>query len=184
MTAYLIGWIGTALYLANHAAYSLSSRYPRPWYYGSNFVAAIGVACSSLMLASVQPVVINAFWALISILALLRFEKFPGVLKVRYFNAVAILLAIAALCFAPFNLYSAANILGWTSAFVFCGSYLLLASKRLSARIFQRNNMISALIILPNLYIDANWPTFLLEVCWAVLSAIAWLMNTRKASPI
>ena len=66
----LIGWSGTLLYLLNHAYISLAPNWKSTIYYGGNLIAALCLVLTSAVAQSWQAVVINSFWAIISVLLL------------------------------------------------------------------------------------------------------------------
>ena len=67
----VIGWFGTVLYLINHVYISLNSQYKKNIYYVGNAIAALALVLSSLVVSSMQAVIINGFWAIVSVALLI-----------------------------------------------------------------------------------------------------------------
>jgi hypothetical protein len=170
----VLGWIGSILYLINHAYISVVKHWQPKVYYGGNFIAAVSLVASSLMIYSYQAVVINGFWALISILLIMKFDvaKVPLSKRVFYLGFVLILVwsAFSGLehGWRSSDFYAA---LGWSSSYVFCFSYFLFCSKKLSHLSYLLFNIYAASALLPILWAQQNLPVFGLEICWAAISA-------------
>lgn len=170
MTIALIGWCGTILYLLNHAYISLNKNWRKVIYYTVNAAAAICLIISSVVNHSWQAVVINAFWAIISLSLLLNVDLAKIKFSKRLFNLVVIIMLAAFI--VQFIFYNQANLtlLGWTSAFVFSACYLLFSAEKMLPRYYLCWNAFAALTLLPQLWLDQNWPVFTLEIIWAVIS--------------
>jgi len=169
----ILGWLGSILYLVNHGYIAVVKNWNHNVYYVGNFFAASFLVVSSLIIFSYQAVVINGFWAIISILLLLKFD----VSKVPLSKFIFQLGFITIMAFLAFSLYldgweSSAfqNYLGWSSSYVFCLSYFLFCSKKLSHINYLLFNVYAAIALLPILFLQQNWPSFGLEVCWALIS--------------
>ncbi len=165
-----IGWFGTLLYLVNHAYISISKNWQQNIYYTGNVVAAICLIISSSFSTSWQAVVINTFWAIISIaflvgtnLNVLSFNK--------HFFYVAIF-AMLAIFVGQLLVQNHLNfaLLGWSSAFIFSGCFLLFSQGKMPPRSFLGWNAFAAVALLPQLWNDSNWPVFSLEIIWAAIS--------------
>lgn len=170
MTIAVIGWCGTILYLLNHGYISLNKNWRKSIYYTANAIAAICLIISSSINNSWQAVVINGFWAIISFSLLLNLDLTKIKFSKRLFHLIiAIMLAIF---IGQYALSNNANLplLGWTSAFVFSACYLLFSSEKMLPRYYLCWNAFAALALLPQLYLDQNWPVFTLEISWAVIS--------------
>jgi hypothetical protein len=166
----LLGWFGTVAYLVNHAYISLVQQRNNTIYYGGNFLAATALVISSMASHSFQAVVINGFWALISILILAKvdLQRFP--VSRRLFNAILVLFALALLYQALLNSEFDIRLLGWSSAFVFSASYLLFSVGKMRILIYLLCNAYAAFALLPQVWQDENWPVFVLEICWGCIS--------------
>lgn len=174
MSLALIGWAGTLIYLLGHAYISLQPRWKPLLYYGGNFIAGSSLVASSLALGSWQAVVINGFWAGISLAVLGRVSLARLGFARIWLDAVFVALLGAGLAAAVVEPAWAVRILGWSSAVVFCAGYLLFSAQRLPPQGYFLYNAYAASALLPQLIVDANWPVFVLEACWAVLSLYAW----------
>ena len=170
MTIAIIGWCGTILYLLNHAYISLDKQWRKSIYYSANAAAAICLIISSTINSSWQAVVINAFWAIISLSLLLNFNLASIKFSKRLFNLVVIVML--AVFVGQLVFYSQANLtlLGWTSAFVFSACYLLFSAEKMLPRYYLCWNAFAAIALLPQLWLDQNWPVFTLEIVWALIS--------------
>lgn len=178
-----LGWFGTSLYLGNYAYLAFVSRYSRPMYFTANAVAAISLVISSFAIASWQAVGINLFWAAISLWLLLgRGFRFvtadPRLLVFVTFGFWVI--ALAAVIVA---LPQSVSVLGWSSMFAFSASYLLFAADRLNVGMFHLWNAYAAVVLMPQLSLDSNWPVLLLEICWFLISVFAYI-NHRLRAPL
>jgi hypothetical protein len=165
-----IGWLGTFLYLINHIYISLETNWKNNIYYGGNTLAAICLIISSYYNASWQAVVINIFWASISIALLLGANLSTIKLNKRFFYIVFI--GMSLMLFVNYLMQSQFDLalLGWISAFIFSGAYLLFSAKKMLPRYYLCWNAFAAIALLPQLWLDHNWPVFALEVIWASIS--------------
>jgi len=170
MMIFVIGWLGTLVYLINHTYISINKNWQKNIYYGGNALAAVCLIISSYFTDSWQAIVINAFWAIISIalffevnLSSIKFSK-----RLFYVTLIALLTVFLAgyLVLDQLNL----ALLGWISTFVFSGCYLLFSSQKMLPRYYLCWNAFAAIALLPQLWLDQNWPVFSLEVVWAIIS--------------
>lgn len=180
MSYALIGWIATAVYLANHACLSIERGYPRRLYYLLNFFAAGGLVISSLVIASWQPVAVNVFWAVVSLLALagMSLKTGSGVSQ-KWLLWPLYALVAAALLLLAFDWMTAIITLGWAGTFLFCAAYLFFSGGIVRRRRFLLLNLIAACLLMPVLYLHQNWPVLALEAAWAVISLAGWLRAQR-----
>ncbi|MGH1373107.1 MAG: CBU_0592 family membrane protein [Cellvibrionaceae bacterium] len=166
----LLGWFGTLLYLINHGYISLITKWKPSLYYGGNLVAALSLVITSVVAQSWQAVVINGFWALISILLLAKVDlKRFAIAQSWYMGGIALLwlwLAVISVQAAALDL----TVLGWTSAYVFSLAYLLFSAGRMEPQHYLLWNGYAALALLPQLWLDQNLPVLTLEIAWACLS--------------
>jgi hypothetical protein len=165
-----LGWLGTVTYLLNHAYISLVPQWRPSIYYGANLVAALALVATSLHSQSLQAVAINGFWALLSIALLygLPVAKLP--FSSRLFHQLLLVFAIAIGYLSSVNGAQAVIALGWSSVFVFSAAYLLFSSGKMKTRHYLAFNGYAALALMPQLWLDQNWPVFGLEVAWAAIS--------------
>jgi hypothetical protein len=174
MMVALLGWFGSALYLVNHSYISIVKNWNPKLYYSGNLIAAVCLVVTSLFIVSYQAVVINGFWALISILLLMKFDvaKIP-LSKLFFYTGFLLLLVWSGFIGVEhgFNSPMFYSSLGWSSSYVFCLSYFLFCSKKLSHINYLLFNAYAASALLPILWSQQNWPVFGLEICWAAISA-------------
>lgn len=169
----MLGWFGSILYLINHGYISVYKNWKTHIYYSGNCIAALSLMVSSFMLLSYQAVVVNGFWALISMLLLLNVNvaKVPMSKRIFYVGFISFVTISLIIGFhygwaAPvFHVY-----IGWSSSYVFCLSYFLFCSKKINQISYLMLNFYAAIALLPILYSQENWPVFTLEVCWAAIS--------------
>lgn len=166
----MFGWCGTLIYLVNHAYISLVPQRNNAIYYGGNFLAAILLVISSVASGSYQAVVINGFWALISIVVFANLDLKRLPVSRQFFNAVIALFAIAILYNGLVSEQLDIRLLGWSSAFVFSASYLLFSVAKIRILTYLLWNAYAAFALLPQVWLDENWPVFGLEVCWGCIS--------------
>jgi hypothetical protein len=166
----IIGWLGTCIYLIGHAYISIVQGWEQKNYYIINLIAAICLIISSLFNYSWQALMVNLFWMVISILLLLNVNltasKFT--LKQYYwvFGGFLVNFIMQSIYKQEIDLAS----LGWIAAFVFSSVYLLLSAEKMLPRYYLLWNIFAALALLPQLWVDQNWPVFGLEISWAVIS--------------
>jgi len=179
----VIGWFGTTLYLVNYAYLAFYSRWRRTIYFAANSIAASSLVISSAVLASWQAVGINLFWAVIS-LWLLTGKGFALIrLSPRVLLVGVLLWWLLALLGAVQHWHVASGFLAWSSTFVFGLAYLLFAAQRLSLRPYHLWNAYAAMAILPQLYLDANWPVLVMEASWFAISVSAYLNQRQPDEP-
>ena len=166
----LLGWSGTVLYLLNHAYISLQSQWRRDIYFAGNLLAASCLIISSVAAESWQAVVINGFWALISLLLLAKFnlQKLP--ISQKYLNGGVALFWLWLIAQLQQQGQFDFAILGWSSTLVFSVAYLLFSAERMAQRRYLLWNAYAALALLPQLWLDQNLPVFALETVWALIS--------------
>jgi len=167
------GWLGSILYLINHGYISAVKRWRPSVYYGGNFIAAVALVISSLMIVSYQAVLVNLFWAVISALLLAKVDVAKVPLSKRLFLlGFTILLVWVGYIGLRSGWLSSSfhHWLGWSSTYVFCLSYFLFCSKKLGHLHYLLFNIYAATALLPILWQQQNWPVFTLEVCWAAIS--------------
>ncbi|MGB1261558.1 MAG: CBU_0592 family membrane protein [Cognaticolwellia sp.] len=170
MTMILVGWLGTILYLVNHGYISLIAKWRKNIYYAGNAIAAICLVISSTVSHSWQAVVINSFWTIISISLLFGFDLTNVKFNKHIFRVIVAAMLIVFcgqyLLEQTFNL----TLLGWISAFVFSACYLLFSADKMLPRYYLLWNAFAAVTLLPQLWLDQNWPVFALEIAWAIIS--------------
>lgn len=170
---FLLGWIGSILYLLNHIYISVEKDWNERAYYSGNLIAAISLIVSSMTIPSYQAIVINSFWAIISLLLLFKFNvnKFIFSKRIFFVGLILIISYCISLAFSQnINSLEFHTYLGWSSSYVFCLSYFLFCSKKLSHIQYLLLNVYAATALLPLLWSQENWPVFTLEVCWALIS--------------
>lgn len=180
MLVAVLGWFGTVLYLANHAYISLNAEWRQRVYYTGNLLAAVALVISSAFTQSWQAIVINGFWAVISF-CLLRDVKFDHLsCGPRFFHSVMALfgVAIAGAFWADGGL--GITVMGWSSAFAFSAVYLMFSAGRMLLRHYLLWNLYASTAMLPQLWLDANWPVFTLEVCWGIISLYGAVRRFRE----
>lgn len=169
----ILGWFGSITYLINHGYISVIKNWQPKVYYAGNLLAALSLVISSFFIFSYQAVVINGFWALISILLLIKFDITRVPISKRIFNVgfvgIIIWLLYSGVQYGWGSEHFFAS-LGWSSSYVFCLSYFLFCSKKLSHINYLLFNVYAATVLLPLLWTQQNWPVFYLEVCWALIS--------------
>lgn len=169
----ILGWFGSVCYLVNHGYISIVKNWNAKIYYSGNLIAAVSLVISSFAISSNQAVFINSFWAIISALLLLNMDiaKLPFSKRV-FFVGFAVLLICSSYMGFEYGWTSTIfhNWLGWSSGYVFCLSYLLFCSKKLSPLYYLVLNAYAASALLPVLWGQGNWPVFFLEICWIAIS--------------
>ena len=183
MMVVALGWLGSVLYLINHGYISVVKNWQPKIYYAGNFIAAVSLVISSIFVLSYQAVVINGFWALISIMLLVNIDVSKIPLSKKLFN-IGLILILAWIIYVGFQYGVASSnlhvFLGWSSTYVFCLSYFLFSSKKLSHFKYLLFNIYAACALLPLLWAQQNWPVFSLEVCWALISAYGVLKRIEQ----
>lgn len=166
----LIGWFGTCLYLLNHGYISFKSDWQKSWYYGGNAVAALCLTFTSYLNDSWQALAINGFWAFVSVAMLMNIsvQRIPS--SRQLFFAIVTVLLMWFIGQQIIQGHTNIALLGWIGAFIFTKCYLLFSQKKLTEEQYLWWNALAAIILLPQLWQDENWPSFALEVAWAMIS--------------
>jgi hypothetical protein len=177
----VIGWFGTVLYLINHVYISLNSQYKKHIYYVGNAIAAIALVLSSLVVNSMQAVIINGFWAVVSIALLLKLpvHKFPFSRRAFYTIFVCIVGLILYRYVVESNLDL--MLMGWFSAYIFCLGYLLFSGDKLKHSNYLILNFVAATALIPQLWYDHNLPVLTLEIAWAIISLYGVIKKVKNA---
>ncbi|GAA5131809.1 CBU_0592 family membrane protein [Thalassotalea piscium] len=173
MIVAVLGWFGSILYLVNHGYISVNKEWKPNIYFTGNLIAALALVASSLLISSYQAVVINGFWALISILLIIKFDMSTIAFSKRaFYLGLILILAWSAYIAYKHGINSLAffTYLGWSSSYVFCLSYFLFCSKKLNRISYLLLNAFAASALLPILWRQENWPVFSLEICWVLIS--------------
>lgn len=168
----LLGWLGTFLYLGNHAYLSLVPNCKMPRYYASNLLAAVCLIISSVFSTSWQAVMVNAFWAIVSLLLLKNGDISRLTFKPAYFYGAVVAMVIILLGYVwPFTDWLIA-MLAWVATFLFCSCYLLFSAKRLAPRHYFLFNALASICLVPQMWLDQNWPVVALQIMWCLLSLV------------
>lgn len=177
----IIGWLGTVLYLANHAYISLIKNWRPKVYFLGNLIAATSLTVQSVYISSWQAAAINGFWMVISALLLIGVKMDSVKITAKpYFVFSGILLTSVLSTFIFVELTQFYDILGWSAAYFFCSSYFLFSAKRISSRAYLAINVYAALVLLPQLWLQANYPVFALEIAWALVSLIGIVKSYQE----
>ena len=168
--ASIFGWLGAMLYLLSHSYISYKADWNKRLYYAGNLIAALLLIATSVAFNSWQAVVINGFWAVISLLFFCDVKLGSLPVSSSMFRAAVVLLWgwIAILWFKDGDLNL--GLLGWSSAFVFSAAYLLFSVERMRPGYYFLWSAYAALALLPQLWLEQNWPVFMLEIIWAGIS--------------
>ena len=169
----VLGWIGTVLYLLNHGYISVTTDWNKEIYYSGNAIAALLLVISSLAIGSWQAVIINSFWAIVSVRSLLGSGTSNKMITHQQFGVVLLIILLAAFLSIFIAPEATISILGWSSVWVFCISYLLFTSGDILPRYYFLYSAYAATVLLPQLWADSNMAVFYLEIVWAVLSLYA-----------
>lgn len=189
MLWFILGWTGTVLYLGAYV-YVTWGRRPRVWsYYGTNLLAALLVCVSSVTFGTWQTVAINGFWALVSLMALFGRNVVRDQLRLpvlsRLLTAVlTVLCLVAGVVWLLEGFRVAAALLGWGSTTAFCIGYLLFAAQGIQRRTFLAYNLYAALVLLPQLFLDGNWPVVGLETVWGLISLGGLVTSRLRGEPV
>lgn len=175
-----IGWIATAAYLTAHAYLAIKPNYIERIFYGLNFVGATGFIISSAAILSWQSVVINVFWAFISVAFLSSGSIMPKLTLSRWViitPSFAIILASGVI--SLYNLPLAVNTLGWAGTVLYVSGYFLFSTGTIRKWQYLFFNTIAALILLPVYHLDGNWPAYALSVAWSAISIVGlWTVRS------
>lgn len=186
----VVGWLGTLLYLLAHSLLSLGviNRFK---YVALNAAAALVVSFYSVYEWSLQPVFINIVWSGLSFWGLfLHSDENPqdtgqkrGSRDMLYSVLIIVsgLVAISvALVFIKFSLFF---ILSWLSVWLYSSTYFSFIFLRMSDRWFFILCIVSAAIIIPQLFLDSNYPVIGVQVLWIFWSLVGLFRPSKPASP-
>lgn len=167
-----LGWLGSTIYLVNHAYLSCVRDWKKTIYFSGNFVAALALVISSWGQQSYQAVGVNLFWLSISLMLLLNWpvRRIPASKKLYYLLLIfyVVYLLVCALSSIPWD--TLIDRIAWTSTWMFGMAYLLFSAQKMRQMEYLFSNAVAAVILVPQLWLDANYPVFFLEVCWFIIS--------------
>lgn len=176
----ILGWIGIAFYLLGHAYISIVKNWKKVIYYSGNLIAAVSLVITSTALESWQAVVINVFWAVVSILLLMRYDLSKVPFSMLAFKIIFAVIWLVLIVVSVIKQSFQFDILGWSSAFVFCAGYLLFSANKMSLNMYFICTAYAASSLMPQLWFDQNWPVFTLEVCWTVISIYGLISKYKE----
>ena len=179
-----LGWVGTVLYLGNHAYLSFHRSHDPRVYFGLNFVAALALVISSSVISSWQAAATNLFWALVSLFAISRItftHRFS--LSEFWITTPIIIGGLLGVAYSVLKYATGMTILGWSAGALFCAAYLLFTTGTIDRVRFLLYNIVAATSIMPVLYIHENWPVFALEIAWIAVSAFGLVQIRNKLNP-
>lgn len=179
----IIGWSGSILYLLSYILLAINLIDKGRVYYYLNIVAALFVIIISFEKTTYQAVVINFLWGLISFNSIYKFFKTSAPLKPAFFRFINILLLLTVTAITLLNANFGIQLFGWLSVIYFISSYFYFASNYISEKEFHIWNFLAALAIIPQLYIDQNWPVIVLEVFWAAFAVWGYKTEEGKLIP-
>jgi hypothetical protein len=170
-----LGWIGTAVFLGNHAYLSFYTNYKPKLYFALNFLGAIALVVSSSVISSWQAVATNFFWGMISLIALANISvtRRVSLSEVWIITLIAIC-GVTGIASALKDYATGMAILGWAAGVLFCGAYLLFTTGTIKRSRFLIYNIVAAMSLMPILYLQGNWPVFGLEIAWIAVSLFGW----------
>ena len=175
-----LGWLATTAYLIGHLYLAVKPDFQARIYYGLNLFGGVGFVISSAAIASWQSVIINVFWALISLAALKGEMNLPQFKASRWWLiGPAFLAAIIGLLYLSINYALGSNIMGWAGTAIYVLGYYLFTVKAVKSWQFLTYNTIAAIILLPVYALDDNWPAFALSAIWSLISLYG-LWNIRE----
>ncbi len=170
-----LGWVGTTLYLGNHGYLSFHPDYKPKLYFALNFVAALALVISSSVISSWQAVATNAFWGVVSFIAIanISFSRRVSLSEIWIAAPIAVG-SITGMAYAVVDYATGMTILGWAAGALFCAAYLLFTTGAIKRSRFLIYNIIAAMSLMPILYLQGNWPVFALEAAWIAVSLFGW----------
>jgi hypothetical protein len=177
MLVSVIGWLGTVTYLVAYMLLALGVLETGAVYLTMNIAAAGMVMLFSATRASWAALVINGAWCTISLYSQLKLPlRIPQILVpiIRYGIVIALFGAISILSLG--NPLYAFGVLAWCSFCSYIFPYLFFLNQKISLTEFHRWNLLAAVIIIPDLVIDHNWPVVVIEVFWSgvALAGLLW----------
>lgn len=173
----VVGWSGTLLYLAAQILLSVYAL-PRKKYVLLNALAAFLVSVYSLYAWSLQPVFINVVWTALSLIGLkvMAGEIAAGPKRPVAGNRVSLLIMnLGAVVFLlGYWLLDISLVLwlSWLSFWLYSATYFSFIFFRLSDFWFFLYCIVSAAIIIPQLYIDSNYPVIGVQALWIFWSTV------------
>ncbi len=181
-----LGWVGTALYLGNHAYLSFHRSHDPNLYFALNFFAALALVISSSAISSWQAVATNFFWAVVSLIAIANIPLSRRVSFSEFWITTLIVVSgIAGIAYALLDYATGMTILGWSAGALFCAAYLLFTTGTIKRARFLLYNIMASACLMPILYLHGNWPVFALEIAWVTVSLFGWIQvrNNTQVTP-
>lgn len=165
-----IGWLGFLLYLLAYLLLATKIITANFTYYLLNIIAALFVVIISVLKGTVQTIVINVIWGLISYLAIIKYRLKFSMLRPSFFRIWHITIFIISGFFVLIDPYWSVILFGWCSVFYFLDALLLYSNNIIKQSEFHIWNFLAAVTILPQLIHDSNWQVLVLEICWALFA--------------
>ena len=178
-----LGWCATGIYLAAHAYLSMSRAYRRTVYLQLNVLGGVLLMVASIGMDSPHAVVINGYWAAVSLLALggvfarLMLTIPLWALRVSLLAVLAVTTAVAVTKLHDVNALAA--VVGWGGTVTYCAIYWLIATRQIRRATYLWLSMAAGLCVLPAYASDANWPSFALNICWIAISGSGLAKRTQ-----
>ncbi len=179
----IIGWCGSILYLLSYILLAVNLLERGKFYYYLNIVAAVFVVIISLEKTTYQAVVINLLWGAISLNSLYKYIQTKAPVKPSVFRFINLFLLLICIGLIFSNTSAGIQVFGWLSVAYFISSYFYFASNYISEREFHIWNFLAALAIIPQLYVDQNWPVIVLEIFWAAFAVWGYFGEDGKLVP-
>lgn len=180
-----LGWCATGVYLGAHAYLSVVQQYRRDVYLLLNVLGGVLLMVASVGMSSPHAVVINGYWAVVSLLALgglfarMRITVPRGWMLAALYALIAITsLVVIAQAGKP---HAVVATVGWAGTVTYCAIYWLIATRQIARSSYLWLSIAAGLCVLPAYADDANWPSFAMNLCWIGISAYG--LARRRALP-
>jgi hypothetical protein len=178
----ITGWAGFILYLIAYMLLATNHITAGKLYYILNILAAVCITVVSVYKGTVQAVLVNLLWGLISCTGLsgTKIRSHADITAIFRFLIIG-LFGTSAVLFVFGQEYWTIRLLAWIYVLAFIISYWLFISHKISVFEFHIWNLVASLTILPKLIVDYNWPVFALEILWA-LAAVTGLAKNKTTA--
>ena len=184
----LIGWTGTLTYLVAQVLLA-SNRCQQGAYVTLNLYGSLATVIYSLSAHAIQPVAINSFWLLLSILGSMR-ER--GVFSFRPWitsnTATAFAIGVPAVmlaCYPLIDLYfyslDSVQALAWVSLATYISSYALFLFFGLPKQVFLMCSVMAPGFLIPSLLYGNLWPVLVIQISWLAASLAGLSKNVHES---
>tara|TARA_Y100001960_G_C14649223_1_gene814938 strand:+ start:96 stop:656 length:561 start_codon:yes stop_codon:yes gene_type:complete len=166
-----LGWLAVSIFFICHIYVSVFNDLNRKAFFALNTLAAFLMIISSWAISSWVIVIYNIFWIIISSISFINKSKLKSLITVKHLKLLISLILILAFATLMHDMMISINILGYGSIAIMLNTYLLYSTKQLERVDYLKYDLVAMFIILPQLFIDKNYPALTSESIFIFITA-------------